>query len=290
MVSLPLLRSVLILPGSRPELLAKASVSGADALVIDLEDSVAAKGKPAARQLAADALRSRDGTLTFVRFNHPSQGMLRDDLAVLAPHPHQGVMLPKTESADEVQALDAALLDFEQANGLPPHSISALVIVESSRGLRHLFDIACASPRVRGACLASAEEGDLMHDLGGRWTPDGRALAYARGKFVCDGRAVGLRWLLDGAFMNLASPDALEAESQIARIHGFTGKTAIHPRQVDVINAVFSPSAAEVERARRLLEAFHMAEKSGVGAVRFEGMMVDAANAKMAEAIIATAR
>lgn len=290
MVPLPLLRSVLILPGSRPEFLAKAGAAGADAVVLDLEDAVALQAKPAARQLVTEALRARDGTLTLVRFNHPDVGMLRDDLSVLAPHPFQGVMLPKTESVDEITALDEALLDFERARGLAAHDISVLVIIESSRGLRRLFDIACISPRVRGACLATAEEGDLMHDIGGQWTPDGRALTYARGKFVCDARAAGMTWLLDGAFMNLGSPEALEAESQIARIHGFTGKTAIHPRQVGVINTVFSPSTAEIERARRLLDAFHAAQSSGVGAVRFEGMMVDAANAKMAERIIAMAR
>lgn len=238
----------------------------------------------------ASALRQSPEQLTFLRINHPGLGALESDLSVLAPHAMQAVILPKAEEVDDVRHVDRLLAAFERTNHLPADSISIMVVVESSLGLRNLFDLIRAAPRVRGAALASAEEGDFMVDIGGQWTPGGEALAYARGKFVCDARAAKALWLMDGAFMNLTGTEALRCESQLARTCGFNGKIAIHPRQVPVINAVFSPSAEEIERARKLLEAFRIAEAQGQGAVQFQGMMVDYANVKRAEQILALAR
>jgi citrate lyase subunit beta/citryl-CoA lyase len=128
-----------------------------------------------------------------------------------------------------------------------------------------------------------------MLDIGGRWTPTGEALMYARGKFVCDARAAGVTWIVDGAFMNLRDLSALEMESRLARNHGFGGKVAIHPRQVAVINEVFSPTAEEVERARKLMDAFRESEALGRGAVQFRGMMIDYANLRWAKRILGLA-
>jgi citrate lyase subunit beta/citryl-CoA lyase len=283
-------RSMLFVPGSRPDFLPKAAAAGADALVLDLEDSVPPQAKDAARSHVASALRLSPERLTFLRINHPGLGALEADLSVLAPHAMQAVLLPKAEEVDDVRRVDRLLAAFERANGLPADAVSIMVVVESSLGLCNLFELIQSAPRVRGAALASAEEGDFMVDIGGQWTPGGTALAYARGKFVCDARAAKVPWLMDGAFMNLTSAEALECESQLARTCGFNGKIAIHPRQVPVINRVFSPSAEEIERARKLLEAFRIAEAQGRGAVQFRGMMVDYANVKRAEQILALAR
>ncbi len=289
MHSLPVIRSALFVPGIRPEFIPKADAAGADALILDLEDSVSHNAKDAARANVAAALAKRPDRLTFVRINHPDVGSLAADMAVLAPHALQVVILPKCEQVSEVVAADQMLAKIEQTHGLEAGCLSLVVVVESSLGLRNLFDLVSAAPRVRGAALASAEEGDFLVDLGALWTPEGTALAYARGKFVCDARAARVQWLFDGAFMNLASNEALEQESRLARVCGFNGKMAIHPRQVATLNQVFSPTQAEVERARRMITAFRQAEAQGRGAVQFEGMMVDYANIKRAEQIIALA-
>jgi citrate lyase subunit beta/citryl-CoA lyase len=199
-------------------------------------------------------------------------------------------MLPKVACVQDVEDVDARLAMFERDRGLDRDSISILVVIETSIGLRALFDILRSRPRVRGAALASAEEGDFILDIGGRWTPTGEALTYARGKFVCDARAARATWVVDGAFMNLRDLRALEMESRIARTHGFDSKVAIHPRQVAVINGVFSPTAAEVDRARKLVDAFREAEALGRGAVEFRGMMIDYANVRWAERILELAR
>jgi citrate lyase subunit beta/citryl-CoA lyase len=283
------LRSILFVPGARRDLFAKAEATGADALVLDLEDSVSTDMKGEARQHVADALARSAHRLTFVRINHPSSGLVDEDISVLAPHPSQALMVPKVDDAKDLLDVDRALTKFEQRAGLASGAIGIMIVVETCLGLRNMFEILQNMPRVRGAGLASAEEGDLMMDIGGYWTAAGDALAYARGKFVCDARAAKAEWLVDGAFMNLGSDDALEAEVSRARMLGFTGKIAIHPRQVPVINRAFMPSTDEIEKARRLLDAYREAEARGQGAIRFEGMMVDLANAKRAERILSFA-
>ena len=286
MTSLPILRSLLFVPGSRVELLPKAEAARSDAIVLDLEDSVAADAKQRARAAVAAALGGRADRLTFIRFNHPELGMLEEDTAVLAAHDAQVVLIPKVDRVEDVRAVDERLARVEANHAMAPNSIGIVVGTETALGLRVLYDALRCTQRARGAVLASAEEGDLIVDLGGRWTPAGHALAYSRGKFVCDARAAGATWLLDGAFMNLESADLLRGESTLARDYGFNGKVAIHPRQVSVINEVFSPSAAEVDRAKRLVDAFNAALSQGQGAVKFEGMMVDYANVKRAERIL----
>jgi citrate lyase subunit beta/citryl-CoA lyase len=131
--------------------------------------------------------------------------------------------------------------------------------------------------------LASAEQGDFMVDLGGHWTKSSMALAYPRSKMVVEARAAGLEWLVDGVFMNLGDAQALQTECALARELGFIAKMAIHPTQVDVMHEVFSPSEQEVNYARGLIAAFKAAEAQGIGAVRYEGMMVDYANVRLAE-------
>jgi citrate lyase subunit beta/citryl-CoA lyase len=284
------IRSMLLVPGIRRDFLQKAANAGADALVLDLEDSVPAAAKSEARCIVANALAQSAGHLTFIRFNHPGAGGLVDDLAGLAPHENQAIMLSKVGSAQDIVEVDAKLTSFERSVKLRPHSISVVVMVESSIGLRNMFDTLRSTSRIRGAALATAEEGDFMNDIGGQWTPGAEALTYARGKFVCDARAAGVNWVLDGAFINLRDTDALEKESRIARVHGFNGKAAIHPCQVPVINKVFSPTPEELERAQQMIDAFRIAEAAGHGAVRFQGMMVDYANVRRAEHILALAK
>jgi citrate lyase subunit beta/citryl-CoA lyase len=129
-----------------------------------------------------------------------------------------------------------------------------------------------------------------MCDIGGKWTATGEALTYARGKFVCEARAAKMTWLVDGAFMQLANEPALECESRLARTHGFNGKVAVHPNQVKSINQIFSPTDAEVDRAKKLIDAFREAESQGRGAIQFQGMMVDSANVHWAEQVLSVAR
>jgi citrate lyase subunit beta/citryl-CoA lyase len=284
------LRSFLFVPGTRTNLMPKALATGADAIILDLEDSVPPAQKEEARTLVAAELARSPERLTFLRINHPRLGNLGKDLAALAPHSAQAVMVPKVEGARDIEEIDAWLAAHELDAGLEVDAISILVVIESSMGLRNLFDTLSHTRRVRGAGLATAEEGDFMCDIGGKWTATGEALTYARGKFVCDARAAKMTWLVDGAFMQLDNEPALECESRLARTHGFNGKVAVHPRQVKSINQIFSPTDAEVERAQKLIDAYREAESRGRGAIQFEGMMVDRANVQWAKQILSVVR
>ena len=286
-------RTLLFAPGSRPELLAKAQLGDADAMIFDLEDSVPLNAKDEARKNIADALATGLKKPMFLRISNPRAGDHIADLKVLANASSlvnvAGVVLPKADDADDIQAVAKALKDVEAKHNMQEGTLSILPLIETCLGLRNGFDIAKASPRVIGMALASAEQGDFMVDLGGRWTPRSLSLAYPRSKLVVDARAAGVQWLVDGVFMNLKDTDMLREECLIARELGFVGKMAIHPTQVDVMHTVFSPSDLEVAYARGLIAAFRDGEARGVGAVKFEGMMVDYANVRLAERTLALA-
>jgi citrate lyase subunit beta/citryl-CoA lyase len=286
-------RSLLFAPGSRPELLLKAQGGGADALIFDLEDSVAANAKDEARANVATVLAQGLKKPTYLRIHNPRAGDFASDLGILKMAGDltqvMGVVVPKAERPDDLLAVAAVLAELETGHGLPPNRLDIVPLIETCLGLRNTYDLCVATPRVGGVALASAEEGDFMVDLGGRWTPHSRALAYPRGKMVVDARAAGVEWIVDGVFMNLQDLDALRAECLLARELGCAGKMAIHPSQVPVMHEVFTPSAEEIEHARGLLAAFREGEARGVGAVKYRGMMVDYANVRLAERTLALA-
>lgn len=288
-----LFRTLLFAPASRPELLAKAQTGAADALIFDLEDSVPKDAKDAARANVSKVLAEGLQKPMYLRINHPGAGDFESDLAVLRNAKSfeavMGVILPKAEDPRDVQVVAGRLGAIEAAMGLQDGSLAILPLIESCLGLRNTYELAKASPRVSGMSLASAEEGDFIVDLGGRWTAESRALAYPRSRMVVEARAAGLQWMVDGVFMNLKDTDALRTECAMARELGFVGKMAIHPSQVEVMREVFSPSAEEIEHARGLIEAFRLGEARGVGAVKYRGMMVDYANVRLAERTLSLA-
>ena len=283
-------RTLLFAPGSRAELLSKAQLGAADAMIFDLEDSVPLNAKDEARKNVQQALALGLKKPMYLRISNPRAGDYLADLGVLANQSLvnvAGVALPKADDAQDIETVSKALQEIEIKAGIAVGSLSILPMIETCLGLRNSFDIAKSSKRVSGMALASAEEGDFMVDLGGRWTPRSLALNYPRSKLVVDSRAAGLEWIVDGVFMNLKDTQMLREECLIARELGFVGKMAIHPTQVDVMHEVFSPSAEEIEYARGMIAAFREGEARGVGAVKYQGMMVDYANVRLAERTLA---
>jgi len=281
---------LLFAPGSRAELLTKAQLGAADAMIFDLEDSVPLNAKEEARKNVQQALALGLKKPMYLRISNPRAGDYLADLGVLANQSLVnvvGVALPKADDAQDIETVSKALQEIEIKAGVAVGSLSILPMIETCLGLRNSFDIAKSSKRVSGMVLASAEEGDFMVDLGGRWTPRSLALNYPRSKLVVDSRAAGLEWIVDGVFMNLKDTQMLREECLIARELGFVGKMAIHPTQVDVMHEVFSPSAEEIEYARGMIAAFREGEARGVGAVKYQGMMVDYANVRLAERTLA---
>jgi citrate lyase subunit beta/citryl-CoA lyase len=267
----------------------KAPRSGADGLIFDLEDSVPNALRAKARVYVNEALKRENNPPVFVRTNHPSTGEMEKDLEAAVSAGLFGIILPKVETPGDVKRMDSVLSDLEALAGLSPGEVVILPLLESCRGLHFTYEIATASPRVQSMAFSSGEEGDFMVDIGGRWTPEGEAFLYPRSKLVCETRAARIGVLIDGVFMDLVDDDALLRECNLARNMGYTGKMAIHPKQVAAIHSVFTPSAEEIEYSRGLIKAFREAEANGKAAVQFRGMMVDYANIKRAEQLLALA-
>jgi citrate lyase subunit beta / citryl-CoA lyase len=281
-------RSMLFTPGHRHDLVEKAIQSGADAVIVDLEDSVAAAEKEGARRGVA-ALPDSSVPL-FVRTNGPDTPMFWDDVVACGAAGVAGVVIPKAEQPAMLSAVDGALLALEKTHGHDPGSIAVIPLIESAAGVRNTYEMMGAAGRVATVMFGGGEQGDLVADLGVEWTPDGAGLHHARAKVLLDARAAGVDSPLDAVFMDFRDLEALRVEAALVRRLGYTGKVAIHPAQVAVINDVFTPSQEELAHHRRIVEAFDGALESGSASIAVDGRMVDYAVARVAQAVLARAR
>ncbi len=286
-------RSLLFVPGHRERLLEKAPGAGADGLLLDLEDSVPDAEKPAARERVGEMLRDPEGPPRYARVNsfgaEGGEECIRADLEAVVRPGLSGVVLPKAESAEEIQALDAELERLESAAGIGPGKVEIIPFIESARGVLFAYAVLTALPRVASVCFGGAEDGDLMTDLGCRWSAEGAELLYARSKVLLEARAAGIDHPLDGVFLGLDDEEGLVRDAENAKRLGYRGKTVIHPRQVEPVNRVFSPSEREVAYYTDMIAAFEEAEAEGAGAISFRGKMIDRAMVRKARSVLAQA-
>ena len=280
------MRSKLFVPGSRPELFAKAAASAADALSFDLEDAVAKDRKAEARAAVGAFLRSRptdDGKVVVVRSNGLSSGLFEDDLKVIVGSGLDVLNLPMVESGEEVREAARVLARLEQAAGVE-RPIGILANIETPKGLRLAAEIATADPRVVGLQIGYA---DLFEPCGINRS-DPSALSYVR-MAIRLAAAEAKVPAYDGAYAVVAKPERYREECEEARNLGFAGKSCIHPTQVPIANECFMPRPAEIEKARRILAAAEDAAAKGVGAFVVDGQMIDEPFLVSARAIVALA-
>jgi len=278
---------MLFTPGHRLEMIEKATRSGTDAVIVDLEDAVSVDNKPAARANLAELPPSP--VPYYVRTNAADTGMLWDDTAAAGAAEIVGIILPKAEDPKVISQLDGALTMLERASGKAEGSITVIPLVESAVGVRLTYEMAVASDRVECVMFGGGEQGDLVADLGVEWTPEGEGLMLARTQMLLNARAAGIPYPMEAVFMDFRNLDGLRVESEVARRLGYIGKVAIHPAQVPVINDVFTPSTDEVEYQRKVLAAFEEAEARGEASIAVDGKMVDYAVARVARTVIARA-
>ncbi len=273
------LRSALFAPASRPELLPKLPRSGPDAVIIDLEDAVAPAGKAQARPVAAaaarDLRRAHPDLAIFVRVNGVETEWFEDDMAGALTPELTGVVVPMLESAAAVEAV------AERLEPIGPLGVMA--------GLETVAGVERAAEVLRPPVVAAyfgAE--DYIADMGGVRTPENTEVLYARSRVAVACRLAGAV-ALDQVVVALRDEDVFVNDARQARALGYRGKLCIHPAQVPWANRVFTPSAEEVERARRLLALYTETQRSGAGAVAFEGQMIDEPLARQARALLAAA-
>ncbi len=276
-------RSRLYLPGNEPKFMLSAGLYHADAVILDLEDSVAPHEKDAARILVRNALRVLDfgRSERMVRINQGALGLL--DLDAVVPQNVHLILIPKCESGDEVRAIaervreiQRGLLAGDEASVLPtgalqPGEVFLMPIVETALGIERAYEIGSAAPEVVGLTIGLE---DYTADLGTQRTNEGRESFYARSAVVNAARAAGVA-PIDSVFSDVADMDALLASVHEAKALGFEGKGCIHPRQIEVIHRGFAPSTEELEKARRIVEAYEAAEARGDGVVSLGSKMID---------------
>ncbi len=281
-------RAILIMPGDDLKKITKGASMGMDSLIMDMEDGVALNNKDQARQVIQHALTSLDfgRTERLVRLNQAKKGMQVEDITMTVIGKPDGYVLPKVESAREVQQLSHTLLEREIILGIEPGTIKLIALIETAKGVVNLPQIAQADSRLV-ALMFGAE--DLAGSMGAIRSEGADEVFYARSAVVLHAAAFGLQ-AIDTPYVKLRDMDGLKVETTKARRMGYTGKLAIHPDHVDLINEIFTPSDEEIEYARKLIEAHDARQAGHTGVFVFEGSMVDMPMVRSAENVLARAR
>ncbi|MCH8880294.1 MAG: HpcH/HpaI aldolase/citrate lyase family protein [Planctomycetes bacterium] len=292
-------RSRLYLPGNEAKFMLNAGLHGPDGVILDLEDSVAASEKDAARLVVRNALRSVDfkGAERMVRINQGEMGL--EDLDYIVPHNVHVVVIPKVESPEQVQQIDARIQDIQGAagetcpdgigslrddaeSGNTGNNIFLMPIVESALGVIRAYEIAASSPNI---CALTIGLEDYTADIGTERTDDGRESFWARSQVVNAARAAGVQ-PIDSVFSDVSDMGGLRESVLEAKGLGFDGKGCIHPRQIAVVHEAFAPTQSELEQARRIVAAFEEAQEKGLAAVSLGSKMIDPPVVKRAQRVV----
>jgi len=285
-------RSIHFVPGGQQKMLEKALTLPADGLILDLEDAVPPDRKAATRPIVREWLaRDFAGRERWIRMNPISTELARDDLAETIAGRPDGYVVPKPRHAGDIREIAQLLDRLEHHHGIAPGSTRLLPIAtETPEGLLNIREVAAASPRIVAISWGIEDLGAAMglprvRDAGGRYLDIPR---YARTMCAVAASAAGVDWL-DTVYTDIADLDGLRRECEDGVAMGFSGKISIHPSQIDVINAAFTPDKALVTEARELVALFDEHRARGVYAFRFKGQMVDAPHLTRARKIIARA-
>lgn len=280
-------RSMLFVPGNNPKMMTSCGFFGADAVIFDLEDAVSPGQKLAARQLVRHAIANLElnGCEVVVRINAVDTPLWKQDLAAVVPQRPSMIMLPKAARREELLQVSQELSALEAQSGLPEGEIGMIALIETALGVHNAYEIASACPRVRAIFLGAE---DLSADLHCKRTKEGQEIFFARSAIVAAARAAGVE-AYDTPFTDVEDDAGVRADAALARSLGFTGKAAISPRHLDAINACFSPTQAEADYAREVLDAIEEGRRAGKGAVALRGKMIDAPIAARARQTLAAA-
>ena len=280
-------RSMLFLPGNNPNMLINGNCLGADAVIFDLEDAVAPAEKDAARILVRNTMRYMDfrGCEIIVRINSIDTPYWTKDLDAILPYKPSLILLPKTGTAANVLEADAYMTALEEKLGLATNSVGLMPLIETALGVENAFAIASASKRVKALFLGAE---DLTADLQCKRTKEGREIEYARTRLVVAARAAGVD-VYDTPFTDVNDDEGIVKDTEYAKALGFTGKSSISPRHVEVINQVFSPTQKEIDYAYEVMDAIAEAKAQGKGAIALYGKMIDAPIVMRAQRTIAAA-
>ena len=288
-------RSFLFAPGNVPRRVEKALTLAADAVILDLEDSVAPSDKPGARKSIAEALARPRQARGYVRVNAPSTPYCFRDLIETLHRRVDGVVVPKIESAADLHAVDWVMANLEREQGIAEGSIDLMPIVETAAGVQRVDRILQARSlrsykgpwRVKRIAFGA---GDYANGVGLSPTLDEAELADARSRLVLSSRAAGMENPIDSPWFHFSEADAFRRALERSRRSGFQGRLCVHPDQIAPVNEAYLPSVEEVSRAERIVTAFEAAEARGEAAIQVDGQMIDYPIVHRARALLETMR
>ena len=262
----------MFVPGNNPGMMADAHIYGPDSIMLDLEDSVTLAEQDAARLLVYNALKSIDygNTEMVVRINPLSTPYGKKDVEAVVKAGVDVIRMPKTETADEVRELEAEIIKVETELGCVGRT-RIMAAIESALGVVNAFEIASASKRMMGIALGAE---DYSASLKTQRTPGGAELLLARETIVVAARAAGIS-CFDTVYSNLDDMETFRKEVELIRDLGFDGKSIINPRQIEVVNEVFTPTPKAIEKSLKIVAAIKEAQAKGSGVISVNGKMVD---------------
>lgn len=277
-----LLRSLLFVPGNNDRFLEKAKSLHADIICFDLEDSVPSEEKKSARNLIKNALKNRAeyNSEIYVRTNSPISGLIPDDLKEIIQKGVDGIVIPKVDTASDIQKIEKIMIGLEKKRKLKP--IEIIASIESTKGVVNSYSIASSSKRVSALVFGVF---DLLNDLGVEYTKNPEGAIYSRTKIPVDAKAAG-KYAIDAIWQDIDDAVGLENDSTAAKNLGYVGKSIIHPNQIDIVHKVFYPTQSEVEWAQKVLKAYDLAKKNKKGATTVDGKMIDEVHYKRAIALL----
>lgn len=276
MIDLGLIRTALFVPGNRLERVDKALATGADAVIIDLEDAVPPAQKDQARVGVAQKLKETPGRKIIVRVNGLDSREYPSDLKAVAGPNLSGLLVPKIESPMDVSRINEDLLVVEAASGLETGTLPVIALVETARGVDNISRIAAVKTEPARLYTVAFGAADYTLDLNITLTAGGEEIFHARSRLPIACRAHDLAPPIDTPFMiHLKDIPALEADTARAKQLGFMGKLCIHPNQIAPVNAIFSPGPDEIAMARKVVRAYDESEAAGLGAIQVDGRFVD---------------
>lgn len=265
-------RTMMFVPGNNPAMMSDAFIYGPDSIMLDLEDSVTMAEKDAARLLVHNALKTIDygNTEMVVRVNPLNTPYGKKDVEAVVKAGVDVIRMPKTETAQEVQELEAEIEKVEKELGCLGRT-QIMAAIESTKGIINAYAIATASKRMMGIALGAE---DYCANLKTQRTPSGDELLLARETIVVAARAAGI-YALDTVYSNLNDMETFRKEVELIKRLGFDGKSIINPRQIEIINEVFTPSEKAIEKAKTIIAAIKEAKAKGSGVIAVNGKMVD---------------
>ena len=283
-----LIRTALFVPGNRPDRIVKAFGTGADVVIIDLEDAVPLAEKESSRPNVREKVTQFADRMLLVRTNALGSDFIKGDLDEAIVEGVNGIILPKVERADDITEINTLLIEVEKNRALPKGSIRVFPLIESAAAVQHIYDIVSTKTKPERIYTVMFGAADYTLDMGIEMTMEGNELFYARSRIAIACRAAGIAPPVDTPFMiDLKNTEALISDAGRAKELGFQGKLVIHPNQVEPCNKIFSPLPEEIKKAEKIVKAFEEAEAAGMAAIQLEGKFIDYPVVKRCKDILA---